>query len=117
MKQIALFVYVNLDPVPGAFYTPESALANTRGILEGRMGHYEPQVAHAPDHLQPESATRVALVVYVKTDPSLDKADSKRFALRAVRQIMRDAVLHYNPVITYAPRELQPDPSYGTGAP
>lgn len=111
MKRFAYFVYVNLDPTPGAFHTPDSALANVRGILENRLGHYEPTVGFAPDDLQPETLARdhyrrLALVIYI----NLDAVDSDKMrGLRMVRTALRDVILHYQPVVSYARREMQPD--------
>jgi hypothetical protein len=107
MKRLALIVYVNLDLVPGAFHTAESALEQTRSILTGRIGHYNPTVEHAPDEMQPEADGRIGLVVYIDQESSVE--NPKNFALRAVRISIRDAILHYNPVVSYAPRRMQPE--------
>lgn len=54
MKQrVALLVYVDLDPVPGAFHTERSARDNVAGILDNQIGHYNPIVSYASDADQP----------------------------------------------------------------
>lgn len=54
MKQrTALLVYVDLDPVPGAFHTERSARDNVAGILDNQIGHYNPIVSYASDSDQP----------------------------------------------------------------
>lgn len=107
MKRFALFVYVNLDPLPGTFHTNHSALMNTRAILENWIGDYNPIVAFAPDSLQPETPERVAFVVYVDMDQLAE--NPRNFAMRTVRQTLRDSMPQYNPVVSYAPRVMQPE--------
>lgn len=59
MKQrTALLVYVDLDPVPGAFHTERSARDNLAGLLDNAIGHYNPIVAYAPDSVQPPNRPR-----------------------------------------------------------
>lgn len=41
-ERVAIIVLVDLDPIPGAFHTMESAVNNVRGILEDRIPHYNP---------------------------------------------------------------------------
>lgn len=54
MKQrIALLVYVDLDPIPGAFHTERSARDQVAGILDHMVGLYNPIVSYAPDDVQP----------------------------------------------------------------
>lgn len=36
---------VRLDPLPGAFHTPDSALDAIRGILNQHIPHYNPKVS------------------------------------------------------------------------
>lgn len=55
MKRIALLVEVDLDEVPGIFHTEDSAIDNTRGILNHMISHYNPSVTLAPDELQPKN--------------------------------------------------------------
>lgn len=66
-KRVAIVVYVDLDPTPGAFNTEESALNNIRGILENVIPYYNPTTAFAPDSLQPvadDTTREVAPVVF-----------------------------------------------------
>lgn len=44
MARITLLVDVELDPVPGAFHTPESAERNIQNILSRMIPHYKPTV-------------------------------------------------------------------------
>lgn len=44
MPRIKLEVYVDLDRVPGAFHTPESARDSVSRILNDRIPHYNPGV-------------------------------------------------------------------------
>lgn len=44
-KRIELNITLDLDPVPGAFHTGQSALDIVTEILESRLGHYHPEVA------------------------------------------------------------------------
>lgn len=98
--------YVNLDPVPGVFYTGVSALENLRGILTNRISIYHPTVGFAPSELQPDEHGRLAVVIYIDMEPTT--VNPKRFAMQMVRGILRDMILHYNPVVSYAPRQMQP---------
>lgn len=41
--RVALIVWVDLDAVPGAFHTHESAQANVQAILERSIPHYSPE--------------------------------------------------------------------------
>ena len=41
--RVALLVWVDLDSVPGAFHTHESAQANVQAILERSIPHYKPE--------------------------------------------------------------------------
>ena len=43
-ERVALLVYVSLDPMPGAFHTKESARNVVHGVLDERLGHYNPNV-------------------------------------------------------------------------
>jgi hypothetical protein len=47
--RIKLDVYVDLDPVPGAFHTKESAQTIVRNILDGAIPHYNPLVSIAKE--------------------------------------------------------------------
>lgn len=42
--QIRLTVVVNLDPVPGAFHTPESAEEIVQAVLNSSLSQYYPLV-------------------------------------------------------------------------
>lgn len=44
-----LTVYVNLDPVPGIFNTPESAREAVESLLKRTIPHYNPQVYVSKD--------------------------------------------------------------------
>jgi len=48
-NRVALIVYVDLDPMPGAFHTEESAVNNVRGILESTIPWYNPDTAYMPE--------------------------------------------------------------------
>lgn len=43
-ERIELSVLINLDPMPGAFHTPEQARQTIEATLLTRLGHYEPIV-------------------------------------------------------------------------
>lgn len=47
--RIKLEVYVDLDLVPGTFYTKESAQNVVRNILNGAIPHYNPVVSIAKE--------------------------------------------------------------------
>jgi hypothetical protein len=42
--KVKLIVEVELDIIPGAFHTPESAQACVQAILTSRISHYNPRV-------------------------------------------------------------------------
>lgn len=42
--RIAMTVIVDLDRIPGAFHTPESAVENVNAILLSSIPHYNPVV-------------------------------------------------------------------------
>jgi hypothetical protein len=42
--RIKLEVYLDLDPVPGAFHTKESAQHHVKTLLNGAIPHYNPRV-------------------------------------------------------------------------
>jgi len=44
MARITLEVEVDLDAVPGAFHTPESAAHFVEIVLQTHLGHYNPKV-------------------------------------------------------------------------
>lgn len=111
MRRHAFIIYVNLDPVPGSFYTQESALRNVGGILTNFLSHYEPSVGNAPAEFQPEDGGRVSIVAFINLDPMAEFP--RRFGLQAVRHALRESVPHYYPVVSYAPRILQPDYTEG----
>jgi hypothetical protein len=48
-KRINLVVEVDLDPMPGAFYTPESAQRILQNYLLQAIGHYNPVVTLEED--------------------------------------------------------------------
>lgn len=52
-KRVALVVYVDLDPIPGALHTPESAQSYVSSTLKEFFGPYDPGVIIAPSHMQP----------------------------------------------------------------
>lgn len=52
-KRKAFLVYVDLDEMPGAMHSKESAQNAIRGILYDRIPHYNPTVSLAPASLQP----------------------------------------------------------------
>lgn len=43
-ERIALTVIVDLDPMPGAFHTPEHAKQVVEAMLLSAVGHYNPVV-------------------------------------------------------------------------
>lgn len=45
--RVKLDVYVDLDPVPGAFHSKESARNIIAHMLRERIGHYNPTVSIA----------------------------------------------------------------------
>jgi len=47
-RKTVLLVQVNLDPVPGAFHTPQSAMSHIQTILDSSIPHYEPEVKRLP---------------------------------------------------------------------
>jgi hypothetical protein len=66
--RVAFVVYVDLDPVPGEFYSKESAQHSIRNVLVDALGHYDPIVSLAPLPLQPEP-NMAAVVEYLNTHP------------------------------------------------
>lgn len=109
MTRAAFLVHVNLDPMPGAFHTSESALLNVRGILQNRLGHYNPTVGFAPQGFETETENRASLVVFVDLDPVPGEMNDKTSVQHAIRNILRDQILHYSPVVSLAVPQLQPD--------
>jgi hypothetical protein len=51
----AYIVYVDLDPVPGAMHSKESAQHYIRMVLINSLGNYNPTVSLAPASLQSEN--------------------------------------------------------------
>ena len=47
-RKTVLLVQVDLDAVPGAFHTPESARVHIQNILSNAIPHYEPEVKRLP---------------------------------------------------------------------
>lgn len=47
--RVRLDVWVDLDPVPGAFHSKESAQNHVRSILNDRISHYHPMVSTTND--------------------------------------------------------------------
>lgn len=47
-RKTVLLIQVDLDAVPGAFHTPESAKTHIQNILNGTIPHYDPQVRRLP---------------------------------------------------------------------
>jgi hypothetical protein len=47
-RKTVLVIQVDLDSVPGAFHTPESAKNNIQAILDNAIPHYEPRVERLP---------------------------------------------------------------------
>lgn len=50
-----LTIYVNLDPLPGLFHTPESARRTVEGVLKTLIPHYSPKVYLATDPVAMET--------------------------------------------------------------
>ena len=53
--RVAFIVYVDLDPVPGQMHSKESAQNIIRGILQERLGSYDPVISSAPARIQPQA--------------------------------------------------------------
>ena len=51
MATAELRVKVNLDPVPGAFHTPDSARDGVQQMLDDRIRHYEPEVSLVSENI------------------------------------------------------------------
>lgn len=51
--RVAVTIIIDLDPVPGAFHTPESARQLIEGMILNAAPHYNPVVI-----LEPESGIR-----------------------------------------------------------
>lgn len=47
-QRIKLVLWVDLDPMPGTFHTPESAKESVEAILKDRIPHYNPMLAPLP---------------------------------------------------------------------
>lgn len=47
-KRIKLVLWVDLDPIPGAFHTPESAKECCESILKNSIPHYNPMFQPPP---------------------------------------------------------------------
>lgn len=43
-KRIELFISIDLDRIPGAMHTEESAREVVQQVLQDRLGHYRPVV-------------------------------------------------------------------------
>ena len=43
-KRIKLELYVDLDPIPGAFHTKEDAAKRAEAILRSSINHYSPVI-------------------------------------------------------------------------
>lgn len=54
---------------------------------------------------------RKAFMVYVDLDPIPGMMHTKESAQSIIRTILYDRLGHYNPVISLAPNNLQPEPS------
>lgn len=48
-QRVKLEVYVDLDPIPGAFHSKESARNFVDGILKANIPHYNPMVSTTGD--------------------------------------------------------------------
>lgn len=109
MKQRkAYVVYVNLDPVPGAFHTAESALNNLRGILCNRLPSYNPEVAYPPESIEKVTDYREAFIVYIDLDDMPGAMHSKESAQHTIATVLRSHIGHYRPLVSLAPNDLQP---------
>lgn len=110
-KRIGLIAYVDLDPIPGNFHTEESAHGNVYATLMGRIPGYNPDVDIAPVqyHAFGSGVNRVALVIQVDLDPMPGTFHTKESAHNIVRNILVGVFSHYNPIVSFAPAELQPE--------
>lgn len=52
-KRVCFVINVDLDPVPGAFHTQESAQNILRNVFVINFSHYNPIVSLAPANIQP----------------------------------------------------------------
>lgn len=57
---------------------------------------------------------RVALIVYVDLDQVPGPFHSKESAQNNVRGILENQINHYNPMVSLAPAEFQPENNEGT---
>lgn len=57
--------------------------------------------------------TRKAFIVYVDLDPVPGTFHSQESAQNVIRGILNDRISHYNPMVSLAPTDLQPDNNEG----
>lgn len=58
-KRVSFIAFVDLDPNPGSMHSQKSAQNIIRFSLTNRIGHYNPIVSLAPEHMQPDSVVSV----------------------------------------------------------
>lgn len=104
----AFIVYVNLDPVPGTFHTEESALNGLRSILTSWLGTYQPTVTYVSERFAPRTNDlRQAFVVFIDLDDVPGTMHSQESAQHVISNTLREAIGHYQPLVSLAPEPLQ----------
>lgn len=58
-NRVRLLVEVDLDPMPGAMHTKQSAEESIFSVLYRSFPHYNPTVSLAPQELQPKSQEEI----------------------------------------------------------
>lgn len=106
----AFAVYVDLDPSPGDFHTLESAQEILLTVLKNRIGPYNPEVALAPDEIQPENRPgRGAFIVRIDLDPLPGgQMHTTGSAIGVIHNTLQLQIPHYNPNTLMAPDNLIP---------
>jgi hypothetical protein len=108
--RVAVLIYVDLDSVPGTFYSQESAQNVLRAILNQHFSRYCPMVSLAPDDLQParsnNSRVRKTFVVYMDKDGVPGTFHSVQSIEASISGILENRISHYRPAVVLAPNSL-----------
>lgn len=99
-------VYVDLDPVPGAFSTPLSASETLKEMLEFHISHYNPTVILVSGDLCSRETypgnRRVCFAVLANLDPIPGTFHTKESARDSIAWVLHGRIGHYNPIVSIA---------------
>lgn len=108
----AFLVYVDLDPLPGAMHTQETAQNHLNRILGEYFGSYKPTVSLAPHEAQlphsVEARVRKGYVVCLDLDPVPGVMHVVENAAFMLARVLESILTFYDPTVSHAPDELQP---------